>query len=419
MRRRARPLRSRLGPDFAKLWSASAISNAGDGITLAAGPLLVVSLTTDPLLVAGAAAAQQVPWLLFGLPAGAYVDRVDRRRLVVVVNVVRGIVIGALALTVALGLAHVAVIYAAFFLVGTCETLADNAYGTLMPAIVEKSQLPRANGRVVATFMVGNQFVGPPLGAALFPFSAALPFGVNAATFLGSAALIAALRYRQAPAANDGPSQTISQSVGDGVRWLWQHRMLRLIAATLAFMNLTYMVAFGVLVLYAREQLLLGAQGFGWLLTAHALGGMLGASLAGRLGDRFDLPTLLRVGLVGEALGLLALAFVRNAWVAGAVLAAAAVLSTIWGIAVMTFRQTAAPDWMLGRVTSVFMLFTFGASALGALLGGVIARIGGIAAPFWLAGFADLVLAIAVWHRFTPDAFAAAQDAGSGPPASS
>ena len=185
---------ARLGADFTRLWAASAVSNIGDGVTMVAGPLLVATLTTDPAAVAGAVFAQQLPWLLFALISGAWADRLDRRRLVVTVNVVRALAIGVLAAAVATGLVSVPLIYAVFFVLGTGETLADTAAAAFVPAIVPPDALPTANSLLSATFTVANQFLAKPLGGWLFVVAAALPFGLNAVSFAASAALIAGMR---------------------------------------------------------------------------------------------------------------------------------------------------------------------------------------------------------------------------------
>ncbi|MFD0887471.1 MFS transporter, partial [Streptosporangium algeriense] len=185
---------ARLGADFSRLWTASAVSNVGDGVTLTAGPLLVASLSDDPALVAGAVLAQQLPWVLFSLVSGAYADRLDRRRLIVAVNLVRALALGALCAVIAAGALTVPFVYAVFFLLGTAETVADTASAALLPAVVAPESLARANTRLMATFTVGNQFVAKPLGGWLFTVSAALPFGFDALTFVVAAALVSAMR---------------------------------------------------------------------------------------------------------------------------------------------------------------------------------------------------------------------------------
>ena len=244
MRARGAPL----GSGFARLWTASAATNVGDGVALAAGPLLLASLTPDPTLVAGAVFAQQLPWLLFALPAGVLVDRIDRRKLVVLVNLVRAAVIGALAAAVATGSASLALIYVALFAVGMMETLADSASTALLPALVPPDQLPRANARLVGVHIVGNQLLAPPLGAALFVLAAAIPFGLNAATFLIGAVLIATLRIPRTEPRSE-PHAPLRRDVTTGMRALMRHPVLRMLAICLSLMNLTLMGTFSILVL--------------------------------------------------------------------------------------------------------------------------------------------------------------------------
>ncbi len=183
------PVRTSLGPDFAKVWTASAVSNVGDGVTMIAGPLLVAQLTGDPGLVAGAAFVQQLPWLLLALVSGVYVDRLDRRRLVIVVNLGRSAALAALTAAVATDNVTIPLVYAVFFLLGTGETLVDTAYAAIVPTLVPDEHLERANARLMATFVVGNQLAAKPLGAYLFVAGAAVPFGFDAMTFLVAAAL--------------------------------------------------------------------------------------------------------------------------------------------------------------------------------------------------------------------------------------
>ena len=167
------------GRGFGKLWTAAAVSNVGDGVVIAAGPLLVASLTDNPALIGGAVFVQQLPWLLFSLLSGAWVDRLDKRLLITRVDVVRGLLLGVLAVSVATDTVGVWLIYAVFFLLGTAETLADTASVSLLPAIVPAEALPRANARLMGTQIVANQLVGPPFGAFLFVAAAAYPFGLR------------------------------------------------------------------------------------------------------------------------------------------------------------------------------------------------------------------------------------------------
>jgi MFS family permease len=390
-----------LGGGFARLWTASAVTNIGDGVALAAGPLLLASLTSDPALVAGAMFVQQLPWLLFALPAGVYVDRLDRRKLVVLVNLVRGAVVAGLAVAVATGVVTIAIVYAALFVIGSMETLADNASTSLIPAVVAPDQLPRANARMIGVHIVGNQLLAPPLGAALFVVAAAVPFSVNAATFVLAALLIATLRVppRSAPT---GPHRPVRRDIATGVRALVGHPVLRMLAVCLCLMNVTLAGAFAILVLYARERLGLGEIGFGLLLAASAVGGLAGSAAAARLQARFGNALLLRVGLVIETCTHLALALTTVPWVAVATLVVFGAHAALWGVITLSWRQRVVPDVLRGRVNSGYFLFAIGGSALGALGGGLVAGGLGLTAPFWLS-FAGMALLTAVaWRSLTP-----------------
>ena len=395
----------RLGADFTRLWTANAISNLGDGVTGVAGPLLVASMTTNPTLVAGTVFAQQLPWLLFALPAGAYVDRLDRRRLLIAVNLARGAVLAGLAVTVWADVATLPLLYTAFFLFGTGETLADSASVALLPSIVPPEGLASANARLLGTYLVGNQLLAPPVGAWLFVVAAALPFAFDAASFLAAALLIAPLLRRHGPAPQPRqPPRSLRAEITEGLGWLWRQRTLRLLAVCLAVMNLAGAGTFAIWVLWARQRLGLHGVGFGILVTAYAAGGLLGTLLASRLDATLGPAILLRAGLCIETACQLVLALTRTPWIAGATLVMFGAHAMVWGVVTISLRQRLVPDRLLGRVNSVYFLFDLGGAALGTLLGGALAAAQGITAPFWLASGAVALLTVATWRRFRPDA---------------
>lgn len=393
--------RVRLGPGFAQLLAASVTTNLGDGVRLAAGPLLIASITSDPALVAGAVFVQQLPWLLVSLPAGAYVDRLDRRRLVVSIAVIRALLAAGLCGAVAAGVASIALVYLAFFAVGVAEVVTDNATAALLPELMQPHQLPRANARLSVASLVGNQFTGPALGAWLFVVGAAIPFAAEAAGFAIAAALLATLPTGKADprVAERRPRGWLAKDINDGVHWLRRDQAVRLLALVLAAMNVTFMAAFATWVLYARQRLGVSGAGFGLLLTASAVGGLIGAAVTGRLTDRFGPAALLRAGLLIETSVHISLALTRSPWVAGATMVFFGAHAAIWGVVAVTLRQRLVPLRLLGRINSVYFLLTMGGSAVGALAGGFLARALGLAGPFWLAAIANAVLIAAVWRR--------------------
>jgi MFS family permease len=387
---------ARLGADFTKLWTASAVSNVGDGVTMVAGPLLVASLTHDPVLVAGAAFVQSLPWLLFSLISGVFADRLDRQRLIIIVNIVRGAALGGLCVAVVTGMVTIPLIYAVFFLLGVCETVADTASIARLPTIVPPERLAAANARLMASFTIGNQFVAKPLGAWLFVVAAALPFGVDALTFVVASLLVASMR--PAPLEAVQSRGDLRGDIAEGIRWLWSHRLLRSLALSMGMANVAFCSAFAVFVLFARQRLGLSDVGYGFLLTTFAVGGLLGTAVAGRLQERFGATWVLRAGLVVEVVTHLTLALTRQPWLAASILVVFGVHTMVWGVVVTTLRQRAVPDRLLGRVSSVYALLDAGGATLGLLLGGVFAQALGITAPFWIACAAMVVITAMAWN---------------------
>jgi MFS family permease len=371
------------------------VSNLGDGIVLAAGPLLVTSITTEPFAVAAAMFAQRIPWLLFGLQAGAVVDRVDRKRLVVTVDVLRGVLLGLLALSIVLDFVSLPIIYATMFLLGSGETFADNARSALVATAVPRAGLGAANARIFGTLIVTNQLAGPPLGALIFAAATDFPFWVDAISFVLAALLITRVKYEPLPVASDKP--LIRHQVMEGLRWLASNAPIRTLVIMITAFNITFGAAFGILVLYAKERLGVSDVGFGMLLACTAVGGLLGSVMFGALERRTTYATMLRIGLIVECLTHLILALTRSFWVAGTVLVLFGVHAIVWGTSSTTVRQKLVPPSLLGRVTSVHMLGSFGALALGSLLGGVIANRWGITAPFWFAFAGSVVILLLVW----------------------
>ncbi|GAA2741838.1 MFS transporter [Kitasatospora cinereorecta] len=393
---------TRLGREFHTLWAASAVANLGNGIAAAAAPLLVSSLTTDPVLVGLAVFAQQLPWLLFSLLSGVVVDRVDRRRLAVAMDAGRALVIAVLALAVYRHAVSIPLVYGLGFLLGCCETLGDNASSAMIPSVVDSADLPLANSRMQSAYFLLNRFVGPPLGAALFGVAAGLPITVNAVTFALSAVLMAALRRPAStpPAGPAAPRASVAADILAGVRWLWREPAIRTLSLALCLMNITLMAGFSVMVLYCRRHLGLSGFGYSVLLTAIAVGGMAGSLVAPRLQERFSTSVLLRAGLVIESLTHLGLALAGTAAVAGPVLLVFGAHGSVWNSVDQTLRQRAVPDELRGRVQSVFLMIGIGGFALGSLIGGPLARLLGITGPFWVSAVVMAALTVMAWRPF-------------------
>lgn len=403
--------RPRFPRGYRLLWSGTSCANLADGLTLAAAPLLAATVTRDPLLVSGLVVAQRLPWFLLTLPSGALVDRLDRRRIMVAANVARAAGLALLAGSLILGRPSLPGLYAAVFVMGVSETFVDNAALAVLPAIVRRRDLEAANGRIFATQSVANELVGPPLGGWLFAATATAPFGAAAASFAGAAALLAGMRGRFRPA-RDAPASTIAGQISDGVRWFWRHRIIRIVAFMAGVMNFFSAATLGVLVLVAQQRLGVTDAGYGVLLGAAAVGGIAGGWSAERVVGRVGWGPAIFVSILLPAIGNAGIALTTAAPVAAMMLALSSYAAMVGNVVVAGLRQTAIPDELLGRVTSVYRLFGLGALPLGALFGGVAARTYGLTAPFWAAAGCLTVMALVLRPVLTTMAIERARAAG-------
>lgn len=384
----------RLGPSYFKLFSASTISNLGDGIGIIAYPWLASAVTRNPILIALVAVVQRLPWLVFTLPAGVITDRNDRRTLMIWSNVVRTVLTIGVAIAVLNrqgmlpGPDQVAdetfviptntmlylVILLATLLMGVAEVLYDNSAQTFMPSIVHVDQLEKANGRMWSTEMIANTFAGPPLGALLIAVAFSLPFFVDAATFAVSAALIALIprTVAKAPTADVPDRKPWRAELAEGFRWLWHHELLRPMAIILGVLNALGMVTGSILVLFSQEVLDTGPTAFALLTTGGAIGGVVGgwtaASVSRRIGTGPSLwLTLISSGVCTLLIGLMS--WWPAVWLLFAIEMGVGVL---WNVITVSLRQSIIPDHLLGRVNSVYRFFAWGMMPIGSIIGGLI-----------------------------------------------
>jgi MFS family permease len=402
---------ARLGRSFRWLLSSAVLNNAGDGVVLAAGPLLVASQTRDPFLVSMALLSEYLPVLLFGVIGGAAADRFDRQRMVVVVNLGRAAVLVVLVTTIVTGNVNIAVVLAALFILGTAETFADAASSTLLPGLVRREDLGIANARMQGAFLLTNQLLTPPIGAFLFAAGMALPFATNAACFILGALLVS--RVVTSTRAELPERSNFRAEMVEGVRWLLAHPPMRTLALTILTFNVTYGAAWAVLVLYASERLGMDEVGFGLLTTAVAVGGLVGVASYGRLERRFSLGDIMRVGLLIETGTHLVFALTTSPIVALATLVIFGAHAFVWGTTSTVVRQRAVPDALLGRVGGVYRVAIVGGMVVGTPLGGLLAKSFGITAPFWFAFAGSALLVAVLWRQFDHIAHASAEDADS------
>lgn len=351
---------------------------------LAAVPLLARRLSDDPLAVSSVTVAATLPWLLFGLAAGAVVDRTDRRRAMVRTDVVRCVGLALFALVVSAGSPSLAGVIAIVFLVGAAETIFDTAAQAVLPALVATDQLERANGRLFGAQTATNGFVGPPLGALLFAAGTALPFAVDAATFGLSAVLLFRLPRRGShqPATSASRGTTLRQDVREGLTWLWRDDGVRAFAVAAGVVNLAHTAAMAVAVLLVRDELGGSELVFGVTLAAAAAGSVAGSLVAAPIVDRVGRRRAVLGAIVAFALSLLCAGLAPNAVTAAIGLAAFGLGGEIWNVVAVSYRQARVPDHLLGRVMATYRVIAYGAMPVGAAIGGVIATIAGVRATF-------------------------------------
>jgi MFS family permease len=408
---------------FAKLWAASTLSALGTGLTVVAAPLYVSARTSNALIVSATTGVAMLPWLLFALPAGVLVDRVDRRRLMVAVDWARAAAMGVLAVAILGGWSSIVLLDLVLFLINTGETAFEPAAQSMVPAVVPRDQLERANGWLVGGLTLARYMIAGPLGGFMFIVAASIPFFANGGTYAASAILVGLVggtyRVRRperspSPEAVAPPARGARRTggvwaeVAEGLRWLLSQRMLRTMALLIGLLNITLAAATAVLVLLAKERLHVGSVGYGSLFTCMAVGSLLGSAVGDRVIRRVTATWTIRIGLLVEALTHLTLALATSVYVVGVVMAAFGIHAALWTIVGTSLRQRLTPAHMLGRVSSATLFISAGGEVAGALLGGALAGAFGITAPYWVGFVVALIVAAATWRVFDRATVAAA-----------
>ncbi len=441
------PLAGRLGRNYFRLFTASTISNLGDGIGVVAYPWLASAITRNPLLIALVAVVQRLPWLLFSLPAGVITDRYSRRSLMLWSNAARGVITLLVAFVVlgrqgalpgpgtvadaATAISTDAMLYAlvltATLLLGVGEVLYDNSAQTFMPSLVHADDLEKANGRLWSVEQVANTFAGPPLAALLIAISFSLPFFVDAATFVVSAILIAGITSTRRSSAPAVPPKAERRpwkvELAEGFQWLWDHDLLRTLAVVLGLLNMLGMMSTATFVLFGQEVLGTSPTEFAILGTSGAVGGIVGGWTASAVARRIGIGpslamTLLGGGAVTITIGLMS--WWPAVWL---LLGAFVFVGVLWNVITVSFRQTVIPDHLLGRVNSVYRFFAWGMMPIGAALGGLIVVVGEQVAsrevaqrlPWLIAGALTIALFAYAGPRLTTASFAEARAAALEP----
>lgn len=412
-----------LGRDFGKLWTAAAFSNLADGLGRVAVPLIATTLTRDPLAIAAIGALAFLPWLVFGLPAGMIVDRFDRRWIMAIANGIRGLAAVGLALLTVTGALDIWWLFAGVLVFGLGETLFDNATNAIVPSVVKRPALDRANGWLQAAQITIDSFISSPIGGVLFAISLALPLWVGAAGYLIPIVLAVMLplsaarplhdvhatsvRAEAAVAAGDplAASEEAAEktaetdaataarpnvSAGDAFAYLWNHRFLRSMVIFTSIVGSAFAFAQAPVYLYFLDVQHVPAAAIGVVTAGIGLGALGGSLVAPSLVATFGRGPVMLAANVVAALSLAAVWAAPEA-VTGTIaygLMAAAV--SVWNVPWGALRQTIVPGHMFGRVLGISRTFTWGIFPFATLLGGWVARID-LRLPFLIAAGLTLV----------------------------
>ncbi|HEY4458567.1 MAG TPA: MFS transporter [Pseudonocardiaceae bacterium] len=378
-----------LGRPYWTLWWSSLVNGTGDGVFAAALPLFAASLTRDPLAVSAVSAATYLPWLLLSLPAGAIVDRRDRLTLMWRSQVFAAAVMFGVTALVGLHRADIAVLCVAGFLLGSADTIFGNAGVSVLPALVGPEKLVAGNARFQIANIVTSNFLGPPIGSLLFGWAAWLAFGADGVSFVAAAVLLALIRM---PKATPVVRRSLRAEIGEGLRWLLRHRLLRVLMVVFAVNCLSNQLAMATLVLLATGKYGLTAHQYGFLLAAIAVGGIVGGLVNARLNRWLGEVGATVLAVSGNAVVYLLVGTAPNAIVLGVLLACSTAMTTLWNVSTVSLRQRIVPTELLGRVNSAYKMFGWGLMPIGAAVGGLLAARFGISVPFPAAGALRLLV---------------------------
>jgi MFS family permease len=379
-----------LGGNFNRLWATAAAGNLGDGVYRVAIALLAARLTSDPVAFSALTALGFLPWLVLGLPSGVLVDRYDRRRLALLAGTVRTGAIVVLLGAVALDHASLWLLYTVVVVLGACETVYDNALISMLPTVVgDRERLETANGRLQGAELLAQSFIGPPLASMLFALLASAAFGLNVICYALAVLLLLTLpgRYRA-----QGERRTpMVQAMGEALHFVRGHQMHRVLLSLVLVLGFTSGMTTALIVLWTRHVLGVSEAAFGFFMLAGALGALIGSQAAAPVARRIGRGRALVVSTFVTGLALLIAGATRSPYLAGAAWAVAGWASMLWNVVYGSLRQRLTPDPLLGRTIGIYRVVAWGVMPLGALVGGVLAAVGGLRAPLFAAG----VLALA------------------------
>ena len=385
-----------MGPAFNRLWAGSIVSNLADGVLIAAAPLLAITLTDSTVLISIIGAMVMLPWLLFAIPIGALVDRVDRRLILAGSNAIRSAVIGGLALSVATGHVTIYWLIASAFVIGVCEVATDTTAQSLIPQILDEEYYEKGNSRLQISETVIQGFIGAPLSGFLYALAMWLPFMINSigyavATLLALSIPIQYLQDVRTENAKENKPHFI-EDIKFGIRYLYNQKTLRRLVITTATIGVCYSMGNATMVLFIIKELELAPQYFGVILTIQGVGALLGAIVAPKASKRFGRSIMMTLGIFVSSLVLLLLGFAPNIYIFVALATLGGFAISQWNILLMATYQTIIPNELFGRIHGTRRTLVWGMMPIGSLLGGVLAHFS-LRLPMYVGGVIATIIA--------------------------
>ena len=359
----------------------------------AAAPLLTLALTNDERLIAGVSFCAAIPWLVLSLPAGVYIDRFDRRKLMIAANIIRAVLFGLIAFSAATGTLSIWTFMAILIGVGCCEVIFDMSAQAFLPQIVPDHLLEKANGRLSSLELITNTFIGLPLGAWAFVLAVGVPFGVNAASFALAALLVASIRIPSAAlpdTSNVEQRNSFKADLTEGLQWLWANKLIRTLAIMLGITNMTTMFGDAIFVKYAAVELEVTGRAYGFLLALTSVGSILGGLLGDKIAKRLGIAqSIVYSYFVFGFVGIIYF-FLPFVWAVAIAASFMGLAGTTWNVVTVSLRQRVIPTELFGRVNSVYRFIGTGSIGIGALVGGQIAYSTNLRMPFLVAAIVGL-----------------------------
>lgn len=378
-----------MGPAFNRMWAASIVSNLADGVLGAAAPLLAIALTDNTVLISSLGAMVMLPWLLFAIPIGAMVDRLDRRFILAGSNAIRAAIIGCVALGVATHHVTIYWLIAASFIIGVCEVAADTTSQSLIPQLLEKDSYEKGNSRLSISETVVQGFIGSPLSGVLYAIAIYLPFFFNSFGYVVSAllALSIPIKYLQDVRTENAEKENKNfiQDMKFGIHYLYHHKVLRRLVVTTSVIGVCFSMGTSTMVLFLVEELNMPKPLFGVILTIQGLGAIAGSIVAPKASKKIGRTSMMTFGIFFSSLVLLGQGFSPNLFVFVALATFGAFSISQWNILLMATYQTVIPNELYGRIHGTRRTIVWGMMPFGSIIGGVLAH-HGLRLPMYVGG---------------------------------